>query len=43
MASANCVSKFDDMEEVPDSWDILEKIGEVERSWVKDQAVMKEQ
>jgi len=31
------------MEEVPDSWDMLEKAREVEHSWVKDKAVMKEQ
>jgi len=31
------------MEEVPDSWDMLEKVGKVERSWVKDKAMMKEQ
>ena len=43
MASANWVSKFNNVEEVPDSWDMLEKVGEVERSWVKDKAVMKEQ
>jgi len=43
MASANWISKFDDMEEVPDSWDILEKVVEVECSWVKDKAMMKEQ
>jgi len=43
MASANWVSKFDDVEEVPDSWDMLEKVREVERSWVKDKAMMKEQ
>ena len=29
------------MEEVPDSWDMLEKVGEVQHSWVKDKAVMK--
>ena len=29
MASANWVSKFNDVEEVPDSWDMLEKVGEV--------------
>jgi len=43
MASANWVSNFDDVEEVLDSWDMLEKIGEVKRSWVKDKAMMKEQ
>jgi len=43
MASSNWVSKFDDVEEVPDSWHILKKVGEVECSWVKDKAVMKEQ
>ena len=43
MASTNWVSKFNNVEEVPDSWDMLEKIGEVEHSWVKDKAVMKEQ
>jgi len=44
MASANWVSKFDDVEaEVPDSWDMLEKIREVKHSWVKDKAMMKEQ
>jgi len=32
MASANWVSKFNDVEEVPDSWDMLEKIMEVECS-----------
>ena len=43
MASANWVSKFNDVGEVPDSWDMLEKVGKVERSWVKDKAMMKEQ
>jgi len=43
MASANWVSKFDDVEEVPDSWIMLKKIGKVKRSWVKDKAMMKEQ
>jgi len=43
MASANWVSKFNDVEEVPDSWDMLEKVGEVECSWMKDKAMMKEQ
>jgi len=43
MASANWVSKFDDVKEVPDSWDMLEKIGEVKLSWMKDKAMMKEQ
>ena len=43
IASANWVSKFDYVEEVPDSWDMLEKVGEVEHSWVKDKAKMKEQ
>jgi len=43
LASANWVSKFNDVEEVPDSWDMLKKVGEVEHSWVKDKAVMKEQ
>jgi len=43
MASANWVSKSNDVEEVPDSWDMLEKVGEVERSWVKDKAMIKEQ
>ena len=42
-ASANWVFKFDNVEEVPDSWDMLEKVGEVEHSCVKDKAVMKEQ
>ena len=35
MASANWISKFNNVEEVPDSWDMLEKVREVERSWVK--------
>jgi len=35
MASANWISKFNNVEEVPDSWDMLEKVGEVEHSWVK--------
>ena len=43
MASANWVSKFNNVEEVPDSWDMLEKVGEVECSWVKDKTMMKEQ
>jgi len=43
MASANWISKFDNVEEIPDSWDMLEKIEEVKRSWVKDKAMMKEQ
>jgi len=43
MASANWVSKFNDVEEVPDSWDMLEKVGEVECSWMKDKAMIKEQ
>jgi len=43
MASANWVSKFNDVEEVPDSWDMLKKVGEVERSWMKNKAMMKEQ
>ena len=43
MTSANWVSKFNDVEEVPDSWDMLKKVGEVEHSWVKDKAMMKEQ
>jgi len=42
MASANWVSKFDNVEEVPDSWDMLEKVGEVEHSGVKDKAMIKE-
>jgi len=43
MASANWVSKFNDVEEVSDSWDMLEKVGEVGCGWVKDKAMMKEQ
>jgi len=43
MASANWVSRLDDVEEVPDSQDVLKKMGEVECSWVKDEVVMKEQ
>ena len=42
MVSANWVSRFDDMELIPDSWDISEKMGVVEHSCVKDKAVMKE-
>ena len=36
-------SKFDDMEVVPDSWDMLEKMGEVECGSVKERAVVEEQ
>ena len=43
MASVNWVSKFNNVEEVSDSCDMLEKVREVERSWVEDKAMMKEQ
>ena len=43
MASANWFSKFDDVEVVPDSWDMSEKVEEVERSSVKERAVVREQ
>jgi len=43
MASANWFSKFDDAEVVPDSWDMLEKMGEVERGSVKERAMVGEQ
>jgi len=43
MVSANWVSKLDDMEEVPDSWDMSEKVGEVEHSFVNERAVVGEQ
>jgi len=43
MASANWFSKFDDVKVVPNSWDMLEKVGEVECSSMKDRAVVREQ
>jgi len=43
MVSANWFSKFDDAEVVSDSWDMSEKMGEVERSSVKERAVVGEQ
>ena len=43
MASANWFSEFDNMEEVLDSWDMLEKIGEVDHSCVNERAMVREQ
>jgi len=43
MVSANWFSKFDDVEVVPDSWDMSEKVGEVECSSVKERAMVREQ
>ena len=43
MASANWFSKFDDVKMVPDSLNMSEKVGEVERSSVKERALVRKQ